>query len=411
MNPLRLVFAGLRQHAGSSALAAAAVALAVALMLAVTALREEAQRQFTQTGQGVDAVLGPKGSPLQIVLNALHHLEEMPGRIPWTIYQEVRADPVVADGFAFISGHSYAGFRVNAVEARFLSDFRYRAEQHFTFAAGRAFARRGEAVAGAEAARALGLELGRSFDPVCGMKEGDPVHADDRITFVGVLAPTGTAHDRAIYIPLEAFYTLEGHGSEVAAMADDLAKREISGAYLRLARIRAGAFHPGVQILRHALGQEPRAQLVLPAEVMPRLFAIIGWVDALLLAVGALVAVLAGAFLAFALVATLRERQRDLALLRALGAGRRTIFGLVLAQAQAIGLVGALAGWILGRALIWLGCQAIAAETGLRLDPWRWSVADTWLLPTACALAVLAGLWPAIQTYRIALHDALKPSA
>ena len=135
MNLLRIVLTSLRQHLFSSGLAAMSIALGVALLLAVTSLREQAHRQFTQVGLGVDAVLGPKGSPLQIALNALYHLEEMPGRIAWTYYQAVKANPMVADGFAFITGHSYAGYRVNAVESRFLTDFEYLPGHRFSVAA------------------------------------------------------------------------------------------------------------------------------------------------------------------------------------------------------------------------------------------------------------------------------------
>ncbi len=416
MTLLRIVLASLRQHLFSSLLAAASIGLGVALLLAVTSLREQAHRQFTQVGLGVDAVLGPKGSPLQVVLNALYHLEEMPGRLPWTYYQAVRANPVVADGFAFITGHSFGGYRVNAVESRFLTDFEYLPGKRFSIAAadggsGRLFTGKDEAVAGAEVARMLNLQVGQVFNPVCGVTAGDPVHVNDHIAFVGILAPTGTPHDRAIYIPLETFYTLEGHGASVAKMANDLAVREISGAYLKLQRVRGDAFNPGVQEMQYEINQSTKAQLVMPAEVMPRLFLIIGWVDQVLWAVGMMVAVLAAAFLAFALVATLRERRRDLALLRALGAGRSTVLGLVLAQALVISLAGAAAGWLGGHLLTGLGCHYVKAETGMSFTAWFWSSADIGLLPAALVLGGLAGLWPAVQAYRLGLLATLKPQS
>jgi putative ABC transport system permease protein len=141
------------------------------------------------------------------------------------------------------------------------------------------------------------------------------------------------------------------------------------------------------------------------------LFLIIGWVDQVLWAVGMMVALLAAAFLAFALVATLRERRRDLALLRALGARRRTIFGLVLAQALAISLAGAVIGWLLGHLLTGIGCHFVKAETGMSFTTWYWSSADFGLLPAALVLGTLAGLWPAIQAYRLGLLATLKPQS
>lgn len=409
----RIVWRSLAQHRGSTLLAMASIASGIALLLAVGSLREQAHRHFVQSGTGVDAVLGPKGSPLQIALNACYHLEEMPGRIPWTYYQAVKANPVVADGFAFVSGHSWAGWRVNAVETRFLTDFQWAPDQHFSCAPerggqGRMCTGREEAVLGADVARALGVHLGGTFNPTCGISAGDPVHANDRIAIVGILAPTGTPHDRAIYIPLETFYALDGHGAAVSAMAKDLEHREISGAYLQLARIRGGAYHPGVQELQYEINQSTIAQLVLPAEVMPRLMGIIGWVDQVLWAVSALVTVLAAIFLAFVLVATLRERRRDLALLRALGAGRRTVFGLVIAQAITVSLGGAMLGWLAGHALTAIGCHHIQAETGLHFSAWYLAGIDLALIPAALGMGLLAGFIPAMQAYRIPLVETLK---
>ncbi len=92
---------------------------------------------------------------------------------------------------------------------------------------------------------------GDTFCPVCGVHAGDPVHVNDHIRFVGIMAPTGTPHDRAIYIPLKTFYTLEGHGAAVAAMATDLID---AGNQRRLPedpahpRRRAASGHPGSEI-------------------------------------------------------------------------------------------------------------------------------------------------------------------
>ncbi|MHC4778123.1 MAG: ABC transporter permease, partial [Planctomycetota bacterium] len=273
----QIVLKSLRQHMLSTALAVFSIGMGVALLISVTSLREQAHDNFTSVGLGVDGVLGPKGSPLQIVLNSIYHLETMPGRVKWTYYQKVRNHPIVEDGFPFTTGHSYAGFRVNAIESRFFSEFEYMPGKKFSFAPGdggqgRVFSSNEEAVVGWAVAKKLGMKLGASFNPVCGVNAGDPVHVNEQITFVGVMAPTGTPYDRAIYIPLDTFYTLGGHGADVAKMADDLEHREISGAYIRIRRIRSGAVHPGIQDLQYSINQSKSAQFIVPNKVLPRLF-------------------------------------------------------------------------------------------------------------------------------------------
>ncbi len=410
----QIVLKSLCHHWLSTALAIVSIALGVALLDSVVSLREQTHRNFTQEGLGVDAILGPKGSPLQIVLNALYHLEEMPGKVKWTYYKKVLSSEVVESGIPFITGHSYAGFRVNAIDENFFTSFEYLPGQHFSFAPadggqGRAFSGNKEAVAGHEAARLLNITPGKTFNPTCGVNAGDPVHVNDTITFVGIMAPTGTPHDRAIYIPLKSFYTLGGHGGEVQEMAQNEEHREISGAYLKIKRIRNGVIHPGIQDLKYSINQSSQAQLVIPNEVLPRLFSIIGWVDLVIMGIALLVTLLALLFLFIALLSALRERRRDLALLRCLGATRRTVMGLMLCESLFMSAAGAALGIALGHLIVSIGGEFIRAETGLRFSAAYVSTADLYILPVVILLGLLAGAVPAVQAYRLGVLKNLTP--
>ncbi|MEN6520179.1 MAG: FtsX-like permease family protein [Armatimonadota bacterium] len=404
----RILIHNIRRHRFSTILALISITLGVGLLSAVVSFREQSHRQFMTEGVGVDAILGPKGSPLQIALNALYHLEEMPGKIKWTYYEKFRKDPLVVDAIPFVTGHSYADFRVNAIDDRFFTSFEYQPGKRFSFdpnagGQGRMFRARDEAVAGWTAARALGLHLGDTFNPVCGVHSGDPVHAHDRISFVGILAPTGTPHDRAIYIPLKTFYTLEGHGANVATMATDPSQREISGAYIKLRHIRGGAMHPGVQNLKYEVDQSTQAQLVVPSEVIPRILDIIGWVDKVMFIVGSLVTLLAIMFLFVVLITALREQRRELAMMRMLGANRRTVFGLIISEAVLLSIFGTVLGITFGHLLVAFGSRYIAVETGMQFSSSFISSSDVWVLPIITLMGAFAGLIPAVQAYRMSI--------
>jgi putative ABC transport system permease protein len=369
---------------------------------------------FTSVGLGVDAVLAPKGSPLQIVLNALYHLENMPGKIKWTYYKEVEKEKIVAQAIPFVVGHSYGGFRVNAIDKRFLTEFEYLPGKTFSFSEkeggkGRPFETLTEAVAGWVAAKSLHIRLGDVFNPVCGVQEGDPVHEKDFLEFVGIIAPTGTPHDRAIYIPLEAFYGLEGHPQETVIMADHEEFREISGAYIKIKRIRGGALHPAIQDLKFAINQSARNQLVVPAEVMPRLHNIIGWVDKVLIAIAIILTALSALFLFISLLSALREMRRDLALFRALGATRKTVMGLVISEALIISVLGGILGLAFGHWLIAIGAHFIKVETGVDFTAGYLSMIDWVVIPGAILLGISAGLVPGVQAYRLGVLRNLSP--
>jgi len=414
----RIVLKSLRQHSLSTGFAVVNIALGVSLLIAVISLREQAHENLTQMNVGVDAILGPKGSPLTVVLNGLYHMDEMPGKIKWTYYKKVLADPIIQEGIPFCSGHSYAGFRVDAIDRRFLTDFEYlpgepgKPGKKFSFrpeddGQGRPFGAGEEAVAGWAVAKELGIQLGQTFNPVCGVSAG-PVHKNN-IQFVGIMAPTGTPHDRAIYIPLTTFYTLDGHPGATTRMAVDEQYREISGAFLKIKRIRGNALHPGIQDLKYNINQSTEAQLVVPDEVLPKLFEIIGWVDGAFLAIAVLVTVLGTMCLLVALVSALRERRRDIALMRSIGATKQTVFGLVLCESLVISLFGGLLGLVMGHAIVWVGSQYIKAGTGLLFSWLHVSLADAALLPALVVVGILAGLFPAVQAYRIGVLKNLRP--
>jgi len=412
----RIVLKSLKHHRFSNGLAAISIAMGVALLVAVYSLKEQSHNTFTQVGLGVDAILGPKGSPLQIVLNAVYHLEDMPGKIKWTYYREVEKEPIVAQAIPFVVGHSYGGFRVNAIDGRFLAEFEYVPGKTFSFSEklggqGRPFNAPDEAVAGWAAARGLNLKVGDTFSPVCGVQEGGPIHEKDILRFVGILAPTGTPHDRAIYIPLETFYGLSGHPRETLIMEHLEEYREISGAYIKIKRIRGGALHPGIQDLKFAINQSDRNQLVVPAEVMPRLHNIIGWVDRVLITIAIMLTVLSALFLFFSLLSALREMRRDLALFRALGATRETVMGLVISEALIISLLGGLVGLALGHCLIGVGAHFIKVETGVGFSAGYLSMIDWLVIPAAILLGILAGLVPGIQAYRLGVLKNLSTVA
>jgi putative ABC transport system permease protein len=412
----KIVIRSLRQHLMSTLLAAFSIAIGTALLVTVYNLQVQTEDKFGSTGAGVDAILAPKGSPLQIVLSAIYNLEDMPGEIKWSLVKEVEKSHIVAETVSFVKGHSFGGFHVNAIESRFFSEFEYEPGKKFSFrtedgGAGRVFEKPLEAVAGSEVAKALGVQLGDRFNPVCGLRTGAPVHREE-IAFVGIMAPTGTPYDYAVYIPLSTVYGLEGHSKKSAAMQTDESLRTVSGALLKMQRIEVGGrsmMHPDIHSLKYELDQSKDAQLVVPNEVLPKLFSIIGWVTKVLTGISLLVIAMAVLFLFVSMYWALRERRRNIALMRALGATRGTVFALTLAEASAIALVGSVCGVLAAHAMLSVGVELIRAETGVMLSALHISLADMLAVPAAVLLGILTGLIPAVQAYRLGVLRNLQP--
>jgi putative ABC transport system permease protein len=112
MTLVRIVLKSLRQHALSTAITSLSIALAGGLLMAVWAVKEQAQATFTQIDAGFDAVLGARSSKLQLVLNAVFHLEASPANIEWSDFLEIRNHPGVELAVPIAMGDNYRGYRV-----------------------------------------------------------------------------------------------------------------------------------------------------------------------------------------------------------------------------------------------------------------------------------------------------------
>ncbi len=222
MNLFRLAWIGVRRRPLASALTALYVGLGTALALLVVAARTSTERSFQDAARGYDLLLAPQnGSGLQAVLSTLFFVDEPAGTLPWSAYEKWAKDPRVKVAVPYAMGDTFRGHRVvGTLPDHFtvLTDARGRTLGDGV--TGRVFAPDTfEAVVGSLVARAGSLALGDEFQVSHGMKASAHVHAE-RWKVVGVLRPTGTPQDRAIFIPIESFYRIEGH-EEAAGHAED----------------------------------------------------------------------------------------------------------------------------------------------------------------------------------------------
>ena len=400
MTLLRLVFRSLRQHALSTLVTAASIALAAGLLMTVWVVKTQARAAFADTTSGFDAVLGARGSRLQLVLNALFHLDASPGNIAGAEYENLRRHPAVKTAIPIAVGDSYNGWRIVGTVPE-LFQVQSGAEPAYPLEpGGRVFAPDAhEAVIGSAVAERLGWGLGSHFHPEHGLAEEGAHEHEEEYTVVGRLQPTNTPADRVIWIPLHGVQTMSGHNPQAAS--------EISAVLLQFRAPTAG-----MMLDRQINRTGGSLTLAFPVgAVVAELFNRMGWVERLLGLVAYLVAIVAAASVLASIHASLHARRRDLAILRALGARRRTLFGLVVSEAAVIGALGSLAGFAVYLALLSGVAQVLRGQTGVVLEV---TLADPvlWRVPLALTgLSAVAGLVPAWRAYRTPVADNLAPES
>jgi putative ABC transport system permease protein len=393
-----VIYRSLRQHALSTVVTAGSIALACGLLLCVWMVKARSQAAFTAANAGFDAVLGARGSKLQLVLNAIFHLEASPGNLAWSDYEAIRRHPTVKTAIPIAVGDNLRGYRLVGTLPELFETVEYAPGRKFALATGRLFAAKAhEAVAGSFAAARLGLKTGDTFHPFHGLTFDEKNRHAETYTVAGVLAPTNTPADRVIWIPLEGVQTMSGH--------DPRAATEVSAVLVQL-RAPAAGFMLDLMYNR----QGNRLTFAYPVgAIIAELFQKIAWFDRVLTLVAYLVALVAAGAVLASIYNSMSARQRDLAILRALGARRRTIFGAVLGEAVAIGIIGTLAGMLVYAGLFSAVAGLIRAQTGVVLTLVAWHPV-LWLAPLGLVLlCALGGVVPAWKAYRIPVADTLAP--
>ena len=396
-----ILYRSLRQHALSTLVTAGSIALAVGLLMVVWMVKAQSQRAFVETSTGFDAVLGARGSRLQLVLNAIFHLEASPGNIAAADFEQIRRHPAVKAAIPLAVGDNYRGYRIVGTSENLFTQVEYaRGRRYAVQPGGRVFAGTAhEALVGSFVAERLGLRVGDTFQPYHGLVF-DPSHQHEEIyTVVGVLEPTNTPADRVLWVPLAGIQNMKGHDPKFAT--------DLSAVLLQLRTPQAGFM---LDMMYNRQGN--RLTFAYPVgAIIADLFGKIGWFDRVLALVAYLVAFVAAGSVLASIYASMSARRRDLAILRALGARRHTIFTAVVAEAAVIGALGALAGFVVYGALLAGVARIIRAQTGVAIDVLAMHPV-LWIAPLAMiALCALGGIIPALKAYRVPVAETLAPTS
>ena len=401
MNLFTIVRRSLRQHALSTFVTAGSVALAGGLLMSVWVVKQQSQATFTGVNGGFDAVLGARGSKLQLVLNAVFHLEASPGNLAWQDFLDIQKNPAVELAVPLAVGDNYRGYRLVGTTLDLFTKSEYAPGKRFELQPGGDWIdpERREAVVGDFAARKLGLKVGDQFHPFHGLVFDERNQHAEIYVVVGILKPSNTPADRVIWIPLAGIQRMSGH--------DPNAATDVSAV---LVKLKAGAAMAGFQLDMLYNKQGNRLTFAWPiGAVMADLFDKIGWFDRVLTLVSYLVALVAAGSILASIYNSMNERRRELAIMRALGARRTTVFSAIVLESAGIAALGVLGGFIIYAILFSVVAGIVRTQTGVVLEPFKFNAVMLWSPAMFLTLGALAGIVPALKAYRTDVAANLTP--
>ena len=378
------------------------IGLGVALVCAVLALRHESERALSRDAGLYDLVVGGKGSPLQLVLSSVYHLDSPTGNLPYSDFERLRRDSRVLWVAPVGLGDNFSGYRIVGTESQFFDLPDRNGKAFFTFAKGKVFEDRFDVVLGSQVAASTGLGLGDTFFGTHGLVEvpGAEIHRDFPYRVSGILAPTATAQDRAIFGTLESVWEIHETEDRLhsaiqgSALLEGRKERETTAILIRLKT-------PGLRLwMADEIRKETDGIAAIPInEILRFQQGIIGPLQQALLFVAAAVVVVS----CFTVLVTLHQaaerRRRDIAILRSLGALRREVASLVFAEGLLLTGGGILLGLLLGHGGLALSVGPFRDATGLILDPWRIPQAELVALGIMGLCGSLASFFPSLSCY------------
>ncbi|MCP4880019.1 MAG: ABC transporter permease [Gammaproteobacteria bacterium] len=395
------------------ALTVLAIAMSVALFLGVEKVRTGTQASFMDTIAGTDLIVGARTGSVQLLLYSVFHIGNATNNIGWDSLQEVSKLPGVDWTVPISLGDSHRQFRVMGTTAEFFERYQFRRGQQLNFAQGNAFNDLFDTVIGADVAKQLGYHLGDPIVVAHGLMSFSK-HDEHPFRVTGILAKTGTPVDRTVMVSLQAIEAIHvdwqqgtkksGQSTPAQVLRDmPLQPKTVTAALV-------GTTSPiKIFSLQRAINNYPNEplQAVMPGVALQELWHLVGVAETALLVISTMVIVTALLGMMANVFAGLNERRREMAIYRAMGAGPRTIFLLLMTETLLVVGSGCLLGVLMVYVFLGLGQGYIDQQFGIWLELGLPSARELQAIVAIMVAGVCVSVLPALRAYRFSLADGM----
>ncbi|CAH6819532.1 Peptide ABC transporter permease [Vibrio chagasii] len=390
------------------------VAVSVILLLGVERVRTEAKSSFANTISGTDLIVGGRSGQVNLLLYSVFRIGNATNNIDWKSYQEFSQHKAVKWAIPISLGDSHKGFRVMGTNHSYFENYRYGSKQPLTFQQGKEFNELFDVVIGADVAKKLDYKIGDQIILAHGISDvAFSRHDNLPFKIVGILAPTGTPVDKTVHVSLEAIEAIHvgwesganlGHTPDAETLKTyDFQPQQITAMMLGLnSKIQTFALQREINNYR----QEPLSA-IMPGIALHELWGMMAVAEQALLIVSGFVVVAGLLGMLSSLLTSLQERRREMAILRAMGARPRHVFGLLISEASALTFLGITLGVAVLFALIAVVAPIVQQSYGINISisaitPHEWK-----LLMLVQVAGIIIGFIPAFRAYRQSLSDGM----
>lgn len=369
----------------------------VGIIILLFSASRQIERQLTRNISGINMVVGAKGSPLQLILSAVYHVDAPTGNIKLKEYQKLLKNPMVEMGIPLSYGDNYQGYRIVGTEKS------YPEQYEAVLAQGRWWEKTGEVVIGGRVAELTGLKIGDQFSGSHGLSNDMDQHDHFAYTVVGILKSSGSVMDKLLLTNLKSVWAVHeaehdhdhdhDHAHEV--------EREITAALIKFKNPMGNLTVPRI------VNQQTSMQAALPAIEVNRLFSLMGSGMDTLRALAVMIVIISGISVFISLFQSLKDRKPELAILRALGGTPFQIAWILIFEGLIVSIGGYILGVALGKTGVLLLSKLVSSNYQYSLEFEVLNPEEAYLLVAVIILGLLASVLPALRAYRMDISKTL----
>ncbi|MEP0368550.1 MAG: FtsX-like permease family protein [Cyclobacteriaceae bacterium] len=412
MNIFYLSYKSLISRPLSSLLSWLLLSFGVTVVVLILLVSDQLKSEINKNAQGIDMVVGAKGSPMQLILSSIFHADFPTGNISLKQAAQLSKNRYISQTIPLSLGDSYKGYRIVGTTQAYGQ--LYEAE----ILSGNWFEGSMQAVVGAEVAEELKMGLGAEFESQHGLTDDGDTHEHSPFSVVGVLKATNTVLDKLILVNVPSVWMVHGHDEEeehhheehgeglitldklgISVTGEQFEHEEITSMLIKYRSPMAAVMLP------RTVNDMSDLQAASPAYETARLFNIIGVGIDVMNILGLLIIIISAVSVFIALLNSLKDRKYDIAIMRSMGATGSQIFIHVLTEGIIVTILGCASGLFIAHGLIGILASNL---NDLNLD-WRIFVKEEgWVVIGCLMIGVISSVIPAFLAYRTDISKTLS---
>ena len=436
MNILKLSWKNILSKPLNSLMSILLFALSIGMITFLMLFNHQFKLGLDNNLAGIDLVIGAKGSPLQLILNSMYHIDNPTGNIP---LEEAKPflnpkHPLIKKSYPLALGDSYGAYRIVGAPPSLLT--LYNAEN----IEGNIYKKDFEAVVGKIAADQLHLHIGDHFYSTHGLADNPDFIHDHGSPFVitGILEKTGSVLDQLILCNPQTIWKVHEHDTatahemdhqhaadtdhvhiagpvsqidtnEVLMLTDSVMNDLKANDEKEITSILVEYRQRNIQTLNlpRNINQNTGLMAASPSYEINRLYAMIGSGAEAIRYLAILIAFVAAVSIFISLYSSLKDRRYEMALMRISGAGPGKIFSMITAEGLWISFLGLIVGLLLGHAGMTLAGNVLEKSYRYQFTGWIWIPEELYTIIGAFIIGILASVIPAIEGSKTDIHKTL----